>query len=968
VVDVGADVNELITELAVGVVASLGHKVAQPLRTLKDRGVREELELATWFDTYRLTDPQPFGLPPRPVEFTAEQLEDLLRSDGVHAVLHELLAARLTDAPEQDIAKLRASFVRIGTRKSPSWPAHYSEQLFDAFDLLLAGVAGRLEGARPNDFKLIRTEARSARITAILGAIERHTQALAGEVDIAAEQAFLDGYRRHLVEMYGVIEPPDFNHRRRVPVADLYVSPGIVEINDVVPVRIDNPSALIDIWRFFERVDRAVLLGDPGCGKTTASRVLLHHCAGDPKRRTPFLVTLREFAADDPPARSVLAYLDRELEIRLQHPAPPGLVGRLLLDGAAFVIFDGLDELLDPARRADVSSIIERFCSEYPLTTVLVTSRVVGYDQARLNDRQFTRYRIHGFDDQQVNTYVSKWFAQEDGLTQQESESWAATFVEESETVQDLRSNPLLLALMCILYRGEGSIPRNRCDVYERCADLLFRRWDSHRRIHVHLKVAQGSDVVVRRILQHLAYWLLTRDSAETAVTEKQLVAETAHYLAGRSDSVQDDEATEGAEEFVEFCRGRAWVFTDVGTTARGENLYTFTHRTFLEFFAARYLSLAYDTPEQLARELAPRVARNEWPVVAALAVQIKDQCIDRGAERLLLTLLGERRKRASASRLRILSLIAECLPWAALPVDAVERLTLEIIERTLAFQSEERGLNSTAIGLLFTGCWSVRDTVRRMVVAKVGEMVSSPRELDHADGIRLAVSVRLGNWALTDAPNHRGRQSAELNEYWRDVEFELIKENKAIAILSAAVDAGLFCALAYSALANDLESLLRAMPDLSPCFEDGDIGFYLGQFAGAVASSVSHLTEKEQTRTQGRRVLEAISAELSCRAPEMYPGVELYGWADDGSAPVLRIDDQVFLVCALAVALAFERTAKYSSGVWLPDLDRISGFRAHISQRRGENTTGSLPALPVPPAWQEAFDAWARGERNFMQ
>lgn len=69
--DVAADVNEFVTELAVGVVASLGHKMAQPLRTLKDRGIRDELELAT------------------------------------------------TDAPEQDAAKLRASFVRLGMRSSP---------------------------------------------------------------------------------------------------------------------------------------------------------------------------------------------------------------------------------------------------------------------------------------------------------------------------------------------------------------------------------------------------------------------------------------------------------------------------------------------------------------------------------------------------------------------------------------------------------------------------------------------------------------------------------------------------------------------------------------------------------------------------------------------------------------------------------------------------------------------------------
>ena len=42
------------------------------------------------------------------------------------------------------------------------------------------------------------------------------------------------------------------------------------------------------------------------------------------------------------------------------------------------------------------------------------------------------------------------------------------------------------------------------------------------------------------------------------------------------------------AREFVEFCRGRMWVFTDAGTTVSGQRLYGFTHRTFLEYFAAK--------------------------------------------------------------------------------------------------------------------------------------------------------------------------------------------------------------------------------------------------------------------------------------------------------------------------------------------------------------------------------------------
>jgi hypothetical protein len=62
-------------------------------------------------------------------------------------------------------------------------------------------------------------------------------------------------------------------------------------------------------------------------------------------------------------------------------------------------------------------------------------------------------------------------------------------------------------------------------------------------------------------------------------VTERELVAATTEFLHARGfESL--DEAREAAREFVEFSRGRMWVFSDQGTMPAGERLYAFTHRT----------------------------------------------------------------------------------------------------------------------------------------------------------------------------------------------------------------------------------------------------------------------------------------------------------------------------------------------------------------------------------------------------
>ena len=397
-------------------------------------------------------------------------------------------------------------------------------------------------------------------------------------------------------------------------------------------------------------IDRTVLLGDPGGGKTTATSVLANSLARDPAGQVPFIVTLRDYAAKDPPERSVAGHIGHTLETLYQCAAPDGLIERLLLTGRAIVIFDGLDELLDTSRRRDVSELVEQFCAAYPLAPVLVTSRLVGYDQARLDDDQFTCYQLGHLGDDQIAEYAGKWFAVQEGSTIAESDAEAQSFLAESASAPDVRSNPLLLSLMCILYRGEGSLPRNRAEVYEQCANLLFRKWDARRRIHQELHAGH----LVEPAIRHLAWWMFNRDNPQTAVTERQLITETTTFLHGRGFE-SENESRIAAEEFVAFCRGRMWVFNEAGSAGDGEKLYAFTHRTFLEYFSAAHLAAVTDSPEDLAHRLAAHVENQGWNVLGELAIQIKDRNSDRGADRIYETLLTEARDHSLSFLIRCL-------------------------------------------------------------------------------------------------------------------------------------------------------------------------------------------------------------------------------------------------------------------------------------------------------------------------
>ena len=192
-----------------------------------------------------------------------------------------------------------------------------------------------------------------------------------------------------------------------------------------------------------------------------------------------------------------------------------------------------------------------------------------------------------------------------------------------------------MLALLASLYKGPGSIPRNLPDVYDSCASLLFSTWDQLRGIEVLLPFAEH----VRPALRELAWWLFTTPALAGGVTRPQAVTKTAEYLEKRRFGNRD-KARASAEHFIDFCRGRAWVFTDQGTTAIGEDLFGFTHRTFLEFFAAEHLAFRKQTAEELVSELMPKIVEEQWDVVALIALQIKARNYPDGADDIVAALL----------------------------------------------------------------------------------------------------------------------------------------------------------------------------------------------------------------------------------------------------------------------------------------------------------------------------------------
>lgn len=767
---------------------------------------------------------------------------------------------------------------------------------------------------------------------------------------------FLRRYLLHVVQEHGVLEPPDFDRRRRVPIDQLYVSPVLYK----VPAgQHGQPEHPVELRELAERINRMVLLGNPGAGKTSAALALMHMAAREEMGRVPFLVTVRDFAADGLPRLSVARYLERRLDTFYQCPPPAGLIGMLLRTGHALVIFDGLDELLDPSARAEVAARIERFATEYPLAGILVTSRLVGYDQARLDDRQFVAYRIGEFTEPQAAAYARNWFAQEPGI-EHEADTWARAFMRESAAIPDLRSSPLLLALMCILYRGEGSLPRNRAEVYQQCASLLFRQWDARRRIHPGLRAGH----LLEPLLRDLAWQMLT---GQPIATEAELIRQTTAFLHGRGFE-SEAEAENAASEFIAFCRGRMWVFSEAGVTATGIRLYSFTHRTFLEYFAAAHLACTCDSPERLARVLGPRIARNQWDVIGELATQIKDRTSSDGADRILQAMLASGSRRAPAGRSRTLQFLGRCLRSA----DPSPRTVRELTRQVLAFLCDgdlddaDRGL---PLAWLIASCAASRNVVSDELSAYLAAVVRSDDPATSLDGLRIGAWLLVGvsgNWAgrgptvTSDSPIVR---------FWSGWRREFMIKHSAEITSAAVQDVGLRDRALESGLMT-IDDALHEPGGLAALLTTAPIGIFNGHetpfLLKAAYALLRYCTDDHPEPGLPGDHFAGLGRYLAKRPRLPWTDTPPRPWDtffDDCATPRtanVRLDPFTFAGAASTVLMAAEGEPLLATSA-PKELGPLSDLCPYISLRwNTAREADPLPPLPVPVSFQNIFTDWA--------
>jgi len=709
----------------------------------------------------------------------AEKLRTFLCSPDVEAIVRQIFASEMgSDEPVSYTEPLKAAFTA-------------SLSLYLGQDVTpVSGVADELFGDLVNGCKRALTAAtekgslgahealsvfRHRIIVDELAGLQKNLDLLTAskKPNLQAILTFEKRYRQQVGVRHRFIIPPHFDAARKVPIDDIYVASNFF----TSPNRKGEEPKPVKVSDFLACAYRDVLLGNPGGGKSTLAQKLCHDLATKYDERlyagrqvTPVLVIVREYGARKKTSNcSIVEFIEETANSRYLVRPPQGAFEYLFLNGRTIVVFDGLDELLETSYREEISGDIEAFCDLYPALPVLVTSREVGYEQAPLDDKRFTIYRLSPFDEGQVSDYARKWFAVDKDLSPDEQEQKSRAFLEESRIVPDLRGNPLMLGLMCNIYRGENYIPRNRPEVYEKCATMLFERWDKSRGIFV----PQAMEAYIKPAMQYLAHWIYSDEALQGGVTEDGLIAKASEYLQEwRFDNLP--EAEKAAREFIEFCKGRAWVFTDTGTTKEGGRLYQFTHRTFLEYFTAAYLVRTKRTPEELGAFLRPKISTREWDVVAQLAFQIQNNNIQGAGDELLNDTISEAKKTMSAEGLHLLSFAARCLEFLVPRPKTARELAAVCLDRCMDWRLEQSRQDEKTAGAgaleifpaLVLCAAENRSTVSNVVQAALINRINNGEERESVLAVDLGMHL---TWFIGWG-NGRQMVPRDVRDFWHEV------------------------------------------------------------------------------------------------------------------------------------------------------------------------------------------------------
>ncbi|MCP4117768.1 MAG: NACHT domain-containing protein, partial [Desulfobacteraceae bacterium] len=460
-------------------------------------------------------------------------------------------------------------------------------------------------------------------------------------------------YRSDVIAWHGYVRflgLPTYQNNPDIPIDELYVSQQVSDTY-IAPDTDPNKWQTNDPVKELLKYRHLVVLGDPGCGKSTMVNWFAWYLSSGFHKKLPgklndllpLPLVLRELSLHKVTDSDSLidAFLKHSVARHLATESGKVLLNSLLKNDKVLLLVDGLDEV-EFALRTKVRDAILDFIRKHEDCFILCTSRIVGFDQVPLcfkpsqSDKKDlfeenttigdalielekkSRMRadtstlknpkvvyIAPFRDIDISRFTKNWYRDQGG-TEDQAQSLTGKFLSAIHAKNDtliLARTPNLLTMMTLLFRIRLRLPDGRALLYDDIAQAYLESIDTARQMKDPVPWKRkkqwlarvGFEMQLRRMKNekpNSGLLTKTKDSTELLASQEDILLWLVEAMQENSDSLEES-WEQYAEKYLDWIARRSGLLIP-----RGEGLFAFLHLSFQEYFSAVYIQSQVENPD----------------------------------------------------------------------------------------------------------------------------------------------------------------------------------------------------------------------------------------------------------------------------------------------------------------------------------------------------------------------------------